>query len=76
MSGAIRQFHRWMSVVFTAGVVIYMVVMSKADPAHPEPPPMWVGFLALIPLVLLEITGLYLLVLPHVMKWRGKRTAA
>jgi membrane protein implicated in regulation of membrane protease activity len=31
----------------------------------------WVGLLALFPLILLLLTGLYLFVLPYIVKWRG-----
>ena len=31
----------------------------------------WVGLLALLPLVLLMLTGLYLFVLPYATKWRS-----
>jgi hypothetical protein len=66
----IRQFHRWMSIAFTAGVITYIVVMSQG----PQPAA-WVGLLALIPLILLLLTGLYLFVLPYAVKWRGAQRA-
>lgn len=65
----IRQIHRWMSLAFTAGVVVYMIAMQKKEP------PFWLGLFALIPLVLLLLTGLYLFVLPHVARWRSGRPA-
>ena len=34
----------------------------------------WVGLLALLPLVLLLLTGLYLFVLPYAAKWRSGAT--
>jgi hypothetical protein len=38
-------------------------------------PVVWVGLLALLPLALLLLTGLYLFVLPYTTKWRsGRRT--
>ncbi|CAN5168654.1 hypothetical protein BH10PSE4_BH10PSE4_18910 [soil metagenome] len=61
----IRQIHRWLSIGFTMGVIAYMIVMTQGQPAA------WVGLLALIPLVLLLLTGLYLFVLPYAAKWRG-----
>lgn len=63
----IRQFHRWVSIVFTAAVLLNIVAMSQKEPA------VWVGLLALVPLILLLITGLYLFVLPYTTKWRGGR---
>jgi hypothetical protein len=66
----IRQTHRWLAIAFTLGVITYIVVMSQGQPA------VWVGLLALVPLVLLLCTGLYLFVLPYAGKWRsGRRTA-
>ncbi|MGV4795525.1 hypothetical protein [Rhizobium sp. F40D2] len=32
----------------------------------------WVGFLALLPLGLLLLTGLYLFLLPYANRWRGR----
>ena len=60
MSKLMRQVHRWLSIAFTAGVLGYIVVMTKGQP------PFWVGLFALIPLILLLVTGLYLFVLPYV----------
>lgn len=65
----IRQLHRWLSIAFTTGVITYIVVMTQGQP------PAWVGLLALIPLILLLLTGLYLFALPHVLRWRGRRAA-
>jgi L-asparagine transporter-like permease len=55
MSLSIRQIHRWVSIAFTLGVIAYMVVMSFGRP------PFWVGLFALVPLILLLATGLYML---------------
>jgi len=60
MTKLIRQTHRWLSIAFTAGVLGYIVVMSQGQP------PYWVGLFALIPLILLLVSGLYLFVLPYV----------
>jgi membrane protein CcdC involved in cytochrome C biogenesis len=70
MNALIRQIHRWLSIVFTAGVVGYMIVMTKGQP------PAWVGLFALVPLILLLATGLYMFVLPYVAKGRSKRRAS
>ena len=33
----------------------------------------WVGLMALLPLALLLLTGLYLFVLPYAARWRSER---
>lgn len=65
----IRQIHRWLSMTFTAGVITYIVVMQQGQPAA------WVGLLALVPLILLLLSGLYLFVLPHANAWRSRQRA-
>ena len=67
MSCRVRQIHRWLSITFTLGVIAYMLAMTQGQPAA------WVGLLALVPLLLLLGTGLYLFVLPHAMRWREGR---
>jgi hypothetical protein len=69
MSNWVRQIHRWLAIAFTLGVITYMVAMSWGQP------PFWVGLLALIPLIFLLLTGLYLFVLPHALRWRGEKPA-
>lgn len=69
MTCRIRQIHRWLSITFTLGVITYMVAMTQGQPAA------WVGLLALLPLILLLGTGLYLFVLPHATRWREARRA-
>jgi hypothetical protein len=65
----IRQIHRWLSLAFTVAVIVNIVDLRQKEPA------VWVGLLALIPLVLLLFSGLYLFVLPYAIKWRsGRRT--
>jgi heme A synthase len=64
----IRQFHRFLSIVFTLAAIVNIVAMGRQTPA------IWVGLVALVPLVLLLLTGLYLFALPHFAKWRrGER---
>lgn len=60
MNSWIRQTHRWLSIAFTMGVIIYIIAMQFGQPAA------WVGLLALVPLILLLISGLYLFALPYV----------
>lgn len=61
-SRGIRQSHRWLSIAFTLGVIVYSAVMTRGEP------PAWLGLFALLPLVALLVTGLYLFVLPYVTK--------
>jgi hypothetical protein len=66
MSGWIRQFHRWMSAIFTAVVAaIFIMLGSGNEPAQ------WVYYLPLLPLAFLALTGMYMFVLPYVAKRRG-----
>jgi hypothetical protein len=62
-----RQTHRWISILFTLGVIIngVAVAMGKYNG--------WVGLMALLPLALLLLTGLYLFVLPYAAKWGSAR---
>jgi uncharacterized iron-regulated membrane protein len=66
----IRQIHRWLSIVFTVAVIVNMIAMMQEKQA------VWVGLLALFPLILLLLTGLYMFVLPYAAKWRGARMSA
>ena len=64
----VRQTHRWLSIAFTVAVIVNIVnivAMGQKEPA------VWVGLLALLPLVLLMLTGLYMFVLPYATKWRS-----
>jgi high-affinity Fe2+/Pb2+ permease len=63
----IRQIHRWLSMAFTVAVIANIVALGREDRA------IWVGVLALVPLALLLLTGLYLFVLPHATKWHSGR---
>ena len=66
----VRQIHRWLSMIFTAVVVaIFTALGLGKEPAN------WVYLSPLLPLALLLITGLYLFVLPHAVKWRSERRA-
>jgi ABC-type polysaccharide/polyol phosphate export permease len=64
----VRQIHRWLSIIFTAVVILIFVVLGAGkEPAY------WVYLLPLLPLALLMLTGLYLFVLPYAARWRGGR---
>jgi hypothetical protein len=73
MSKWIRQFHRWVSVIFTLTVIANFVAMAQRGA---DAPPNWVTYSPLLPLALLLFTGLYLFVLPYLSKWRSGRTRA
>jgi hypothetical protein len=60
----IRQIHRWLSIAFTFAVIANLVVMMQGMQI------LWVGLLALFPLILLLLTGLYLFALPYAAKRR------
>lgn len=66
MNNWIRQTHRWLSIVFTAAVIITFVALSQNAPE-------WVSYLPLPPLFLLLFTGLYLFALPYIVRRRGAR---
>ncbi|MFK4488687.1 hypothetical protein [Bradyrhizobium sp. USDA 336] len=61
----IRQIHRWLSMAFTLAVIANIVAMTMQVEA------VWIGFLALAPLIPLLATGLYLFALPY----RGRSNA-
>lgn len=61
----IRQIHRWLSMAFTATVIVNLVALSQKQNT------LWIGLLALVPLILLLLSGLYLFVLPYVSRRRG-----
>jgi len=60
----VRQIHRWLSVLFTASVIITSIALSQKNPV------IWVSYVPLLPLALLTLTGLYLFLLPYAMRWR------
>lgn len=71
MNRWIRQFHRWVSIVFTLAVVANFVALAQGGE---EGPPEWVTYSPLLPLALLVVTGLWLFGLPYVARWRrGER---
>ncbi|MES2947588.1 MAG: hypothetical protein V4858_03505 [Pseudomonadota bacterium] len=61
-----RQFHRWVSMVFTLTVAANFAAMTQG------PPPAWITYSPLLPLFLLLFTGLYMFMLPYVAKWRSR----
>ena len=65
----VRQFHRWMSVVFTLAVLATFIALAQ------EKPVVWVSYLPLAPLGLLWLTGAFLFVLPYTSRRRGQPTS-
>jgi hypothetical protein len=66
----IRQIHRWLSIAFTLAVIANIVAMTQQVEAT------WIGFLALVPLIPLLATGLYLFALPYLGQRRGAQSEA
>jgi hypothetical protein len=64
MSNTIRQFHRWISIIFVA-----IVAGIFAAQGFGEKPVLWVYLSPLLPLALLALTGLYMFVLPYTRGW-------
>lgn len=61
----IRQTHRWLSIAFTLAVIANLVALMQKVQV------VWVGLLALFPLILLLVSGLYLFALPYLAKGRS-----
>ncbi|MBN9007856.1 MAG: hypothetical protein J0H40_20870 [Rhizobiales bacterium] len=61
-NNAIRQTHRWLSIIFTATVVANFVARIWGEPSA------WVTYSPLPPLFLMLLTGLYMFVLPYAAK--------
>ena len=65
----VRQNHRWLSIAFTVAVIVNIVAVAQKKYTAS------LGLLAVLPLGLLLVTGLYLFVLPYATKWRSERRA-
>ena len=68
-NNVIRQTHRWLSIVFTATVILNIVHIAAFGQ---EQPPGLITYSPLLPLGLLLLTGLYLFLLPYAAKWRRR----
>ena len=66
-SNKIRQFHRWLAMAFTATVIVTFVALSQKEPV------VWVSYVPLLPLALLQLTGMYLFALPYLVQRRSGR---
>ena len=64
VSGAIRQSHRVIAMLFTSTVVANFAAMAFGKP------PAWITYSPLPPLFLLMFSGLYMFVLPHMVRRR------
>src|ERR1700750_2359718 len=64
-NGLIRQTHRWLSIAFTLAVIFNLICLIKTEQV------VWVVLLALFPLILLLLSGLYLFALPYMAKGRS-----
>jgi hypothetical protein len=62
----IRQIHRWLSIAFTLAVILNLIFLMRQQQV------IWVGLLALFPLILLLVSGLYLFALPYLAKGRSE----
>jgi hypothetical protein len=65
----VRQFHRWLSIAFTATVIANFAVRALGEP------PLWVVYSPLVPLFLLLFSGLYMFALPYFTKRRIGQSA-
>ncbi|HEY2034497.1 MAG TPA: hypothetical protein VGH02_12500 [Rhizomicrobium sp.] len=70
MSVWIRQFHRWIAILFTLTVIANFAAMALGKP------PMWLVYSPLPFLFLLLFTGLYMFFLPYFAKSRGAQQPA
>ena len=66
----IRQFHRWISILFTVTVIANVATRM----GHHEPP-MWVTYSPLPFLFLLLFSGLYMFALPYVGRGRTQQAS-
>ena len=64
----LRQIHRWLSMAFTVAVIVNIIAIAQQKYTAS------VGLMAVIPLALQFVTGLYLFVLPYASKWRSGRS--
>jgi TRAP-type C4-dicarboxylate transport system permease large subunit len=63
----VRQTHRWLSILFTVVIIVNGIAVGMKKYTNS------LGLLAVFPLALLFLTGMYLFVLPYAGKWRSGR---
>ena len=61
----IRNFHRWMALLFVLVVIANFVAIGMGQQI------MWLYYVPLAPLALHALPGLYLFVLPYAQRMRG-----
>jgi hypothetical protein len=66
---AVRQVHRWVSIIFTATVIANFVALALR---HGQQPPPWITYAPLPPLALLLVTGLTLFMQPYARRRAGE----
>lgn len=66
MNPMIRKLHRWLSIAFTLAVVANLAALGLKVQST------WIGLLALFPLILLMISGLWMFFQPYLNR-RGAR---
>lgn len=64
LSKFVRQAHRWVSIAFTATVLVNIILVAFGKSVE------WLYMLPLAPLLLLIPTGLYMFFLPYFRKPR------
>lgn len=69
LNARVRQIHRWLSIAFTLAVIANLAAMAAGLQAA------WIGFLALVPLIPLLATGLYMFVQPYLGARRSTQAA-
>jgi len=62
--GKLRQFHRWLGMTFTVASIVNIAAVIRGSNAQ------WLGILAVIPLIPLMITGVYMFLKPYFGKTR------
>ena len=62
----IRQTHRWLSMAFTVAVIVNIIAIGQKKYTA------GVGLVAVAPLALQFLAGLYLFALPYAARWRSK----
>jgi hypothetical protein len=65
----IRLIHRWLSLALTVGMIVNLVAVLMHRYTNT------LGLLAVLPLALLFLTGVYLYLVHYAAKWRSTRRA-
>jgi quinol-cytochrome oxidoreductase complex cytochrome b subunit len=61
----IRTSHRWLAIAFTLAAIANIVALLVRGPSQ-DATAQWLGFAAVVPLIPMMITGLYMFFLPYV----------